>query len=119
MAQYTILVIDDEIDFLGIIAKDLEDIGIEVYTASNGVDALDFIQNHPNLDSVLCDVKMPGLNGIELLKKVRLDSQTKDLKFILMSGYPEVFDDLDPSLRPDGTLIKPIDMNEFNQLIGI
>ena len=42
---------------------------VEVYTASNGLDGFDFMQTHPDL-GIISDIKMPKLNGIDLLYKV-------------------------------------------------
>lgn len=117
--QFRMLVVDDEIDFLGIIAQDLEEMGVVVYTASNGIDAENFILNHGNIDVVLCDVRMPGKSGIDVLRTVRENDKTKDLRFILMSGYPNSFEKLDPNLRANATIQKPIDMSTFNSLIGL
>ncbi|KAB1438575.1 response regulator transcription factor [Candidatus Galacturonibacter soehngenii] len=55
-------------------------------TAWNGVEAFDIIQNnHP--DIILCDIKMPIMNGIELIKKTR--QNMIETEFIVLSGYGE------------------------------
>lgn len=55
-----------------------------VGTASNGIGALQMIEaEHPDL--VLTDIRMPGYDGMELLKRARI--QNPDMEFIIISGY--------------------------------
>lgn len=70
MAKKKILIVDDEPDFLEVMKVRLEANNYEVATASNGDDALDAIKrNKP--DAVLLDILMPGMDGLEVLKRIR------------------------------------------------
>jgi two-component system alkaline phosphatase synthesis response regulator PhoP len=67
---YRILLVDDEPDILEIVGYNLKKEDYEVYTASNGTDAVTLAQKHrPHL--ILLDVMMPGIDGIETCEKIR------------------------------------------------
>ena len=66
----TILIVDDEKNYLLVLSAVLEDEGYEVLTALNGSEALE-IQKRSDLDLILTDMKMPGMSGIELLENIK------------------------------------------------
>ena len=70
MSTPRILWVDDEIDLLRSHVLFLEDKGYEVETASNGADAVDLVQEIP-VDTVLLDEQMPGMQGLDVLKKIK------------------------------------------------
>ena len=59
----TVLVVDDEKNYLVVLEDLLADEGYEVLTASSGLEALELIQRTP-VHTVLSDIKMPGMGGI-------------------------------------------------------
>ncbi len=65
--NYRILAVDDDFNFLKSLKVFLENKGYEVETISNSAYAFDFIKEK-NFDCILIDVKMPGINGVDLLK---------------------------------------------------
>ncbi|MFZ5759230.1 MAG: sigma-54-dependent transcriptional regulator [Thermodesulfobacteriota bacterium] len=83
----TILVVDDEPNYLIILAELLRDEGFEVLTAENGKKALEIIGTS-DLDLVLTDMQMPVMGGMELLKKSK--EMNPDLPVILLTAYGEV-----------------------------
>ncbi|MEI7448155.1 MAG: sigma-54 dependent transcriptional regulator [Desulfomonile sp.] len=83
----TVLVVDDEKNYLVVLEDLLADEGYEVLTASSGLEALELIQRTP-VHTVLSDIKMPGMGGIELLEKINVFDP--DLPVILMTAYAEV-----------------------------
>lgn len=70
MGKKRILVVDDEPDFLEVITVRLEANDYEVITACDGKEALEKIKTEKP-DAVLLDILMPGIDGLEVLKKIR------------------------------------------------
>ena len=70
MAKRKILIVDDEPDFLEVMSTRLEANDYEVTTAANGEDALNYIKNNKP-DAVLLDILMPGIDGLEVLRRIR------------------------------------------------
>ena len=65
--------------------------GYKVLTASNGKDALEIIENH-NIDLVLLDVLMPGMNGYEVCRAIRNNPSTETLPVIMVTAMDETED---------------------------
>ena len=85
--MHTILVVDDEPNYQIILAELLRDEGYEVFNADNGTAALPIIHN-TDLDLIISDMKMPGMDGLELMQKTRITH--RDLPVILITAYAEV-----------------------------
>jgi two-component system NtrC family response regulator len=83
----TILIVDDEKNYLTILSAVLEDEGFEVLTALGGQEALE-VHKTSDLDLILTDMKMPGMDGIELLENIK--SVDPDLPVIMMTAYGTV-----------------------------
>ena len=64
--MHTILIVDDEPNYLIVLSELLRDEDYEVFTADNGISGLK-IARKTDLDLVISDMKMPGMDGIELL----------------------------------------------------
>ncbi|MBD8071144.1 response regulator transcription factor [Bacillus sp. PS06] len=87
--MYKVLLVDDEIAILEGIASTVDWASCQtelVFKAYNGREAFDYISREKP-DIVLTDVKMPGMNGIELIQKVH--HLFPDIKFIVLSGHDE------------------------------
>ena len=80
----TILVVDDEKNYLLVLSAVLEDEGYEVLTAQGGHEALE-IQKSSDLDLILSDMKMPAMDGIELLENIK--ALDPDLPMIMMTAH--------------------------------
>ena len=83
----TILVVDDEPNYLIVLSELLRDKNYEVFTADSGLAGLK-IAREVDLDLVISDMKMPGMDGIELL--TRLKEFNRRLPVILITAYAEV-----------------------------
>jgi len=83
----TILVVDDEPNYLIVLSELLKEEGYEVITAQKGEDGLKIVQD-TDLDLVITDMRMPGMDGLELLKSVK--SYNKDLPVIMITAFGEV-----------------------------
>src|SRR5690606_28967525 len=82
-----ILVIDDEQSIRETLEEILKFEGYEVETASNGKEGLELI-NNKGYDVILSDVKMPGIDGIELLEKSR--EIAADTPVVMISGHGNI-----------------------------
>jgi DNA-binding NtrC family response regulator len=82
-----VLLVDDEADFVATVAKRLKLRGLKVGTAHSGDDALERIQERAP-DVVILDVKMPGLSGIETLKRIRQENPLVEV--IMLTGHASV-----------------------------
>ena len=80
-----ILVVDDEPAIRELLSSFLEIMDYEVESASNGKDAIEIIEKN-NFSIIISDVKMPDINGIDLLKKVK--EFNKKIEVILITGFP-------------------------------
>jgi CheY-like chemotaxis protein len=79
-----VLLVDDEADFRRLMTFWLTSKGYSVVTASNGKEAVEMIRENPP-DICFLDIRMPIMNGIEALKKLR--EFNKDLPVIIISAY--------------------------------
>lgn len=82
----SILVVDDEDPVREVVAWMLQDAGHDVHEASDGEQALHFLDRHGPVDLVLSDINMPGIDGMELCMKVR--EQWPEMPILLISGRP-------------------------------
>ncbi|MBN2452929.1 MAG: response regulator [Candidatus Omnitrophica bacterium] len=80
----TVLVVDDEADFLKVIKFRLEANGYDVVTAATGKDALDKVRTC-RLDAVLLDVLLPDMSGIDVLREIR--KLQKDLPVFIITAF--------------------------------
>ena len=109
MATQTILLVDDEQMVLQMLKDILEEEGYRTELASNGEEALEKLskQSYP---LVICDVRMPGIDGFEVLQQVK--DHYEKTKIILMTGYTEDYEISDALvLGADDYLTKPFDDN--------
>lgn len=84
-----VLVVDDEKNLCLILSKYLESLGCEVDVASNGLQAMEKIENKA-YDAMLVDVRMPSMDGIELYQKIRAKYPEMLSRFAFMSGVSEL-----------------------------
>jgi two-component system OmpR family response regulator len=87
MNNLTVLIVDDEQEYLDLMAERLKSRNFKVEKAHNGPEALQKI-DHADYDAILLDFMMPGMNGIETLKRIR--AKKPDLQVILLSGHATV-----------------------------
>ncbi len=105
------LVVEDEPAILRLVSVILEDLGFTTVTATDGETGLQLARgSHP--DIIITDVRLPGLDGVELCRAVKSSAETSQTPVLLMSAYGE------PSTHPgDGFLAKPFDVECFVNLV--
>ncbi|MGI2296865.1 response regulator transcription factor [Paenibacillus sp. GXUN7292] len=117
--MHTVLVVDDEAIVCQGIKQFLEqsELPIEqVLTASNGYEALDYLRME-NVDLVLTDIQMDGMNGIELMESIL--SEKPDVPVVVISAHDE-FDYAQKCIRLGARdyLIKPVLLNQLIEIAG-
>lgn len=102
-----ILVVDDEVKACELLKRFLEAKGYDVITSNSGEDAVEKVRNEkPNV--ILLDIKMPGMDGTEVLKRVR--EFDKDVGIIMVTAVKE--EDVGKEALKSGAdeyITKPID----------
>jgi CheY-like chemotaxis protein len=101
------LVVDDEPAILRLVAVVLRDLGCETLTAVDAESALDIVEkSEPDL--VLSDIKLPGMDGLELAKRLRSHEGYDNRPVLLMSAFGEP-----PKHEANGFLAKPFDIDSL------
>ncbi len=115
-AKRTILVVDDQINTLKVLMAILADEGYAVLEASAGRRALELYREHPEIDVVLADLKMPGMSGLELYR--RLGGMRPAPPFVIMTAHATVQTAVQ-ALKEGVTdyLIKPLDYEELTIIL--
>lgn len=108
-----ILVVDDEEGLRLLYKEELEDEGAEVVVAASGEEALEKLDGN-EIDLVLLDIKMPGMDGVEVLRRVK--EKYQDLPVILCTAYPHYKHDFG-TWASDAYVIKSSDLTELKQTI--
>jgi DNA-binding response OmpR family regulator len=80
-----VLVADDDPDILSLVSLRLEKAGYEVVSANDGREAYDAVQER-RPDAAILDVRMPEMDGLELIRSIRADEQSKDMLVIALSA---------------------------------
>ncbi|MDP2609898.1 Hpt domain-containing protein, partial [Oceanobacter sp. 1_MG-2023] len=80
-----VLVVDDSVTVRKVTTRLLERHGLEVYTASDGVDAMATLQDHKP-DLMLLDIEMPRMDGFEVASLVRHDQRLKDIPIVMITS---------------------------------
>ncbi|NCC62447.1 MAG: response regulator [Verrucomicrobiae bacterium] len=113
MKQKSILLVDDEVVILNSLSRELNVThpNFEVHVANSGKEAIDRI-NSQTFDLVVTDLFMPGVDGFQVLKSVKLkDPQTM---VIILTGYADLQSSIDAlRLGADDFLQKPCDIDEL------
>ena len=114
----TILIIDDNQDYRSDLAEVL---GFENYAtlqAENGLIGWEMIRQHlPNL--IICDIDMPVMDGLEVLKRTKTDSLLAKIPFLLVSGRKDKRTiKIATDLGAEQYLLKPFMIADFLSVIG-
>jgi DNA-binding NtrC family response regulator len=110
-SQFTILVVDDEVDLCDLFAEELEECGFKVFTAYGGDQAYEIVKNN-EVNGILSDIKMPDGDGLNLLSNVRKEFG-EILVMVMMTGYADISESELIDLGAKGLYHKPIDIDDF------
>ena len=88
MGEPFVILVDDEVPFVETMTKRLEKRNLTVLSAYEGQEALDRLEKNRNVDVVILDVKMPGMDGIETLKEIKKRNPLTEV--IMLTGHATV-----------------------------
>ncbi len=111
MSEFKVLLVDDETDFVVPLSKRLRKRNLEVYSATSGQEALDFLSQSV-CDVVVLDVKMPGMDGIETLRRIK--EVAPSVEVIMLTGHANVEVAIKGmELGAFDYLMKPVDIDDL------
>ena len=118
MAKNSILIVDDNPVNLKLIRVLLTREGYDVRTAADAEEAMQVLKEaSPHL--ILMDVQLPGIDGLELTRRLKTDPATRDIKILGLTAYAMKGDE-EKILAAgcDGYIAKPIDTRTLPRVIG-
>ncbi|MEH6943627.1 response regulator [Bacillus sp. JJ722] len=111
-----ILIVDDQYGIRILLNEVLQKVGYKTYQAANGVQALEIAKEH-SPDLVLLDMKIPGMDGIEILK--RMKDYDPNIAVIIMTAYGEL--DMIQKAKDLGAIThfaKPFDIDDIRNAVN-
>ncbi|MCC6616534.1 MAG: response regulator [Anaerolineae bacterium] len=109
----SVLLLDDNLDFRDVLKELLEALGYQVEALDNGLSGLEYLQTHETLpDVIICDIRMPDMDGLTFLSRVRENPDWANLCLIASSGTK---DDRGPAIEhgADAYVGKPFNIGEL------
>lgn len=111
-----ILVVEDDKALLDVLCDYFKISGATIFKASDGQQALQIVETE-RIDFVLSDVQMPVMDGIELLKKIRI--KNPDIPIVLLAtGQSQLTEESALGLGASGLIQKPFKLNEITERIS-
>jgi len=93
--------------------------GNDVEVVRDGVAAIDFARNHPAPRLMLLDLKMPKVDGIEVLGALKADERTRSVPIVVLTSSSQE-SDVREAYRSgaNGYVVKPVDIDAFGKIVG-
>ena len=110
-----VLLVDDEVDFLEIMEERLSARGVDVVISESAEDALKRIDTGI-FDVVILDLQMPGMNGLEVLKRIK--TRHPEIQVILLTGHATIEKGIEAmKMGAMDFLEKPADLDKLTAII--
>lgn len=115
--SYRILIVDDDNEMSSFLRMYFESLGHKALTADNGSDALK-LASEGNIDLVISDIKMPGMDGLSLLRLLKSNVDTHHIPVVLLSSKNDTSDRIEGWEKgADGYMSKPFNIEELDTLV--
>jgi len=113
---HQLLLVDDEPEILDLLSQLLSPICDEVLTAGNGVEALTVLETNPGICAILSDIRMPHMDGLDLLSRVR--ARFNPIPFVVLTAFGDS-KSYQQAIRLNATdfLTKPIVLGELQEVM--
>jgi DNA-binding NtrC family response regulator len=110
------MLVDDEADFINTMSKRLEKRDFKVITANDGEQALEMVDKNRNLEVMILDVKMPGMDGIEVLEAMK--KKYPLIEVIMLTGHATIESAIDGmKIGAFDYLMKPCDIEQLTEKV--
>jgi two-component system, OmpR family, response regulator len=107
--HHRILVIDDDLTVLTLVGSLLEDEGYSITLSSNGLEAIKLL-NSVDVDLVVLDMTMPGMDGLQVCRMIRANEKFKDLPILFLTARGDITDMMEArKVGADDYLVKPVE----------
>lgn len=117
MSTATVLLVDDEVPFVETMTKRLEKRNLTVCAAYSGLQALEALKKDNAIETVILDVKMPQMDGIEALKRIKAEFPLVEV--IMLTGHATVETGIEGmKLGAFDYLMKPCEMDVLMEKVG-
>ena len=112
MSIANVLLVDDEVSFVKTFSERLELRNFEISKAFSGEEALRVLEENKNIEVVILDVKMPGMDGIETLDNIKKKHPLVEV--MMLSGHADVESAIEGMKQGAfDYLMKPVDMDQI------
>ena len=112
MSIANVLLVDDEVSFVETFSERLELRNFEISKAFSGEEALRILEENQNVEVVILDVKMPGMDGIETLTAIKRKNPLVEV--MMLSGHADVESAIEGMKQGAyDYLMKPVDMEQI------
>jgi HAMP domain-containing protein/signal transduction histidine kinase/DNA-binding response OmpR family regulator len=120
LKQRKILIVDDDVRNVFALTSVLESHGMEVLYAENGKDGVELLRQHPEVDLVLMDIMMPGMDGYETMRVIRSEESFKQLPIISLTAKA-MKGDREKSIASGASdyITKPVDTDQLLSLMRV
>jgi CheY-like chemotaxis protein len=120
LKQRKILIVDDDVRNVFALTSVLESHGMEVLYAENGNDGIELLHRHPEVDLVLMDIMMPGIDGYETMRAIRSEDSFKQLPIISLTAKA-MKGDREKSIASGASdyITKPVDTDQLLSLMRV
>ena len=112
MGIANVLLVDDEVSFIETFSERLELRNFEISKAFSGEEALQVLSENDNIEVIILDVKMPGMDGIETLAEIKRKKPLVEV--MMLSGHADVESAIEGMKHGAfDYLMKPVDMDQI------